>query len=275
MFLVLTNNDDATAMSVYKELCARQGADRVAFLNDKELSVGTGWSYTHDNNITRTTLRLRDGRCVTSDDITAVFNRLRYLDSANFVTFDVRDREYGVGEMFALLLSWLTSLRCPVVNRAGVRGFSYSNRTILEWFKLAGEVGLPTRAAHFTTNARLMSLPGFSAFQPLAGMALSQVANFSPVMSSIVGTAPTVWLEPVRDETQRLLVIGDVAIGEPKSMAGPCLALAERAGASLMEFIFVRSTTRQEDEWRCGWINPLPQLSDAEISAVTSLLEAG
>jgi hypothetical protein len=275
MFLVLTNNDDPTAMAVYRELCARQGADSVALLTDEELSVGTGWSYTHDDNITRTTLRLRDGRSFSSEDITAVFNRLRYLNGAHFVAFDGRDREYAVGEMFALLMSWLTSLKCPVVNPAGVRGFSFSNRTFLEWFKLAGEVDLPTRAAHFTTDARLMSATGFSAFQPLAGMTLAQVANFPAVSSSIVGRAPTVWLEPIRDETQRLLVVGSAVIGEPKEMAGPCLALAERSDANLMEFIFVRSSMRQEDDWRCGWINPLPQLSDAEVSAVTSFLEAG
>lgn len=275
MFLVLTHNDDPTALAVYRELCARQGPDSVALLTDEDLSVGTGWSYSHYENITRTTLRLRDGRSFSSDDITAVFNRLRYLNGVHFKSFDVRDREYAVGEVFALLLSWLTSLKCPVVNPAGLRGFSFSTRSFLEWFKLAGEVDLPARAAHFTTDARLMPAAGFSAIQPLAGMTLAQVANFRPVTTAIVGRAPTVWLEPIRDETQRLLVIGGVAIGDPKEMAGPCLALAQRSNASVLEFIFVRSTLRKEDDWLCGWINPMPQLSDAEVSAVTRLLEAG
>lgn len=275
MFLVLMNTDDPTALAVYRELCARQGAGHVALLTDEDLAVGTGWSYTHDEKGTRTTIRLRDGRCFASEEVTAVFNRLRYMNGAHFVGFDVRDREYAVGEMFALILSWLTSLKCPVVNPAGLRGFSFSNRSFLEWFKLAGEVDLPTRAAHFTTDARLVSAPGFSAFQPLAGMTLAQVSNFRPVASSIAGRAPTVWLEPIHDETRRMLVVGGVAIGDPREMAGPCLALAQRSNAGLMEFMFVRSAMRKEDDWRCGWINPMPQLGDAEISAVTSLLEEG
>lgn len=262
-------------MAVFMELCARQGADNVALLTDAELSVGMGWSYSHEKNIIRSKMRLSDGRSFTSDEVTAVFNRLRYLNAAHFTTFDDLDREYAVGEMFAFVLSWLTSLKCPVINPAGVRGFSYSNRNFLEWFKLAGEVGLPTRAAHFTTDARLMSAAGFSAFQPHSGMSLAQAANFPPVASSIVGRSPTVWLEPIRDETQRLLVIGNQVIGEPQELADTCMALAKHTNASLMEFSFVRSALTKEDVWRCGWINPVPQLSDSEVSSVTRLLERG
>lgn len=275
MFLVLTHNDDQTAIAVYKELCARQGTSNVGLLTDEDLIAGTGWSYTHAENNIHTRLRLRDGRSFSSDDIKAVFNRLRFLNGAHFGTFDTRDREYAVGEMFALMLSWLTSLKCPVVNPTGVRGFSFSNRTFLEWLKLAGEVGLPTRAAHFTTDARLMFARGFSAFQPLAGMTLSQAANFPAIQSSIVGRAPTIWLGPIRDDTRRLLVIGSDAIGEPKEMSIRCIELVKRANAGVMEFIFVRSALPNEDDWQCGWINPMPRLSEQEVSAVTSLLEAG
>ncbi len=273
MFLILTHNDDPTSVAVFSDLCKRVGEEKVVLLTDEQLVIGTGWSYTQVGKASNTTLRLPDRRSVSSDGISAVFNRLRYLNGAHFASFEEVDRTYAVGEMYALLLNWLTSLQCRVVNPAGLRGFNSSGRSFLDWFKLAGDVGLPVRNAHFTTDARLMPSARLSAFQPLPGMTLAQAAYFPGVASTVLGRAPTVWLQPVGEETQKLLVVGEDVFGGPREFAKPCLALADRARLSLVEFIFVRSNA--DDAWLCGWINPFPQLSGQEVSAVAKMLENG
>lgn len=274
MFLVLANYNDDTAVAVYRELWARHGAAQAALLTDEDLLSGVGWSHVQQGSMSQTTLRLRDGRRIYSGEISAVFNRLRYLNAGYLTTLEGSDREYALGETFALVLSWLASLKCVVINPTSVRGLSGDPRSLIEWLRLAGEVGLPTRTVRFTTNARLLSAKNFSAFQPLAGTSLAQAASFVPVQPALVGQAPTLLLEIISDETERLLVIGDKVFGEPQEMANHCLALAERSNTLLLECLFVRSTVRQETIWRCGWVNPFPQLNDAEVACVVSLLES-
>ncbi len=276
MFLILAHYDDPTALAVYQELCARHSATNVAVLTDADLARGISWSYTHLDGAADSTLRWRDGREISSAAINAVFNRLRYLNPASFAALSETDREYAVGETYALVLSWLTSLRCAVVNPASARGMSGAHRSPLEWLKLAGEVGISTRRAQFTTNARLVSPKGFDAFQPPAGASLAQAASFAAIAPAVSGQLPTLFLESVRPEApQRLLVVGDSVIGELQEMAESCLALARRTGVSLLECFFVRSSARQEDVWRCAGVETHPQLNAAEIAAVVQLLESG
>jgi len=273
MFLILSNDNDATALAVHKEMCRRQGADAVLLLTDADLLNSVGWSHVQQDMGTRTVLRLPDGRQLESDHIRAVFNRLRHLNPVHFKTLHPDDHVYALSEMFALLLSWQASLKCRVVNPASVRGLGGNNRSLLEWLKLAGESGIPTRSARFTTNARLVQGRAFSTFQPPTGVGLAQAAYFMPVPQAIVGQEPTLFLEAICEETERLLVIGKTVFGELREMADCCLALAERSNTQLLECIFVRSATKQEDVWRCGWINPFPELREPEISAVASFLE--
>lgn len=274
MFLVLAHSNDNTALAVYRELCARHGQARTALLTDEDLVSGVGWTHLQHGLVSQTVLHLRDGRRVSCDEISAVFNRLRYLNVAHFTTLAGVDREYALGEMSALVLSWLADLKCAVINPPSTLSLNGEHRSLFEWLRLAVDVGLPTRNAHFATNARLISPKNYSAFQPLAGARLTQAVFFTPVQSTLVGQAPMLMLENINAETQKLLVIGERVFGELQELSSQCLALARRSNTKLLECVFVRSVVRQEKVWRCGWVNSFPELNYEEVAAVVSLLEA-
>lgn len=274
MFLILAHAGDATATAVHQVLCARYGTRNVTLLTDEALVSRVGWAHALNGRGVGTTLRLPDGRCIAAADIAAVFNRLRYLNPAHFASLAEADRAYAVCETFALLISWLAGLPCPVVNRPDVRSLSGNHRSLIEWLKLAAEAGLPTRAIQFATNARLTSARGFFAFQPLAGTHLAHIDGFVATRTPVLGQRPTLFLEATAPQTESLLVIGDIAYGKLRIFADAARALARRVRAELLECVFVRPVLRDDDEWRCTWINPLPELGAKEVAAVADLLGA-
>jgi hypothetical protein len=88
----------------------------------------------------RTRLRFQDGLEVGDAQLSGVFNRL-----GGFYVAPGRssgDAEYAACEWNALLLSWLVSLRCPVLNRprpvSGLGGY----RSLGAWRHLAYQAGL-------------------------------------------------------------------------------------------------------------------------------------
>jgi hypothetical protein len=268
MILLLANYGDETARAVYEALRGRADAPELLFLTDRELVSSLGWSQRQADGVTATTLRLSGGRSIETNRLTAVFNRVGYLHPQYFPAFNETDRLYAAGEMFALLLSWLASLRCPVVNPVNVRDLAGGSRSLLAWFQLAGRAGLPTRQAVFTTNARLVAPQPYTAHALADGAALSQTTHFTPLAPGLVGQNPALLLSKVTAETRRLLVIGDEMRGALPEMAEGCRRLAQLGKTSVLECVFARA----EDGWLLSAVNPLPRLGMAEAAAVARLL---
>jgi hypothetical protein len=279
MYVILAHPGDEVASAVCHELILRYGAPHVALLSDEELTQQTVWAHWQEGNNVRTTLCLADGRRLESADLTAVFNRLRYLTMPHFNVASVADHDYAISEMFALLLSCLASLACPVINPVSRRSLGGADRSLFEWLRLAGRVGLPTRGAQFTTNARIFSSRGYWPHQPPAEVSLSLAAAFPPVARAIIGQSPTLFLEPLGLAVERMLVIGDTVCGRLPELNAPCLRLARLSQTSLLECFFARSEgdARSNDAktWRFCWANSFPSaLSSAEVSALADLLAA-
>ncbi len=272
MILLLSTYRDETARAVYEALRARQDPPELLWLTDVELLSGVGWSHRQADGVTATTLRLSEGRSVNSTEITAVFNRLSFLNPHYFSAFNEVDRQYAAGEMFALLLSWLASLPCPFINPVGARDLAGGSRSLLGWLQLAGQAGLPTRQAQFATNARLVGPKSYTTYQPTVGAGLSQIALFAPVAPGLAGQNPALLLSTVTQETRRLLVIGANVWGELPEMAAGCLKLARLSGTSVLECVFARVDGPAPENWLLSAVNPLPSLAPAEASAVAELL---
>ena len=57
------------------------------------------------------------GRSVVTVEITGVLTRLTHIWEQELVQIVAEDRRYVVAEMSAFLMSWLSALDCPVLNR--------------------------------------------------------------------------------------------------------------------------------------------------------------
>jgi hypothetical protein len=190
-------------------------------------------------------------------------------------------------ELFALLLSWLASLPCAVVNPPSPRGLAGAERSPLEWLGLAARCGLPTRATRLTTNARAFARVGFERCGNLAGRSLPSPRGLRagggvPAAELLrrevaipPGPRPALYREPVGPDRRRVLMVGDRVLGAPSPWwAEACRRLAARSGCPLLEVVLV-STTRRPDDWAVQEAGAFPHLSGGEaVGAIVELLEA-
>jgi hypothetical protein len=80
-----------------------------------------------------------------------VITRLPAVAPADLPHIAARDRDYVAAEMTAFLVSWLTRLRCPVLNRPDATSLMGPNRGRERWLTLAARAGL--RPAQRTCGA--------------------------------------------------------------------------------------------------------------------------
>jgi hypothetical protein len=85
------------------------------------------------------------GAMVRTAAISAVYTRLPGIFAHDLADIRIDDREYVAAEMNAFLLSWLTSLRCTVVNRPTIMGLAGPNLRPEAWTQRAAEAGIPVR----------------------------------------------------------------------------------------------------------------------------------
>ena len=85
------------------------------------------------------------GRVVAVHEIEIVLTRLDGIMASELTHIVSKDRDYVAAEMNAFLLSWLTRLACPVVNRPVPMGLAGANHRPEGWAALAATLGIPIR----------------------------------------------------------------------------------------------------------------------------------
>jgi hypothetical protein len=122
-----------------RTLAARQGADRVVLLTCEDLSV-PGWR--HYVAAAGTSVAVVGGREVTLEEITGVITCLPSVSEMELLHIVPADRSYVAAEMTAFLLSWLSTLRCPVVNRPSPTCLYGPYWRAEQWAHLASATGM-------------------------------------------------------------------------------------------------------------------------------------
>ena len=143
-FLILAHPNDETAFHVAAHLLRRHGKADVRMVSPQELVLAPFWGHRVADPGGANELRLHDGTVIDNGSTGVVFNRLRYLETPHFTHAPAADREYASMELFALVLSWMHSLRCAVINAPRPHGLADYMRDSLHWQKLAGAVGFET-----------------------------------------------------------------------------------------------------------------------------------
>jgi hypothetical protein len=134
MIVVLAHRRDPSA----EELVSWWPKSRL--MTPRDLST-RGWSHGLSGTVPR--LAVIGGEIRPVEEIEAVYTRLTVLTDDDVPGIVVADRTYVAKEMTAFLLSWLSSLPCPVVNRPSPLGLAGPNLRREAWVRLAHQAGMP------------------------------------------------------------------------------------------------------------------------------------
>jgi hypothetical protein len=148
MFVVVTSGHDPDAAA----LLAHWGKDCARALSPRDLSR-PGWR--HHVGCAGEEWAVVAGDRVPSRDIRGVVSRLPAVREQDLPHIAAEDREYVAAEMNALLLSWLSRLRCPVLNRPTPTSLMGRNLSRERWLLLAARAGLTlARSGPLATDAQ-------------------------------------------------------------------------------------------------------------------------
>jgi hypothetical protein len=258
-FLILAHPGDATATSVAARLLRRHPSKDTKLVSLDAIVLATRWVHMLNGSQTGTALTLHDGTIIRSNEIGVVFNRLQYVDMPHFARSSPEDREYAVMEMFALLLSWMKALRCPIVSPLSPRSLGGPIHSSLAWQYLAGKAGLPTARIRMTSSLRRYSVPGLVVY---------------PAASVPTGNIPAWLVDPIGERQSSAMVVGDRVIGDvPSQLVEPCIKLASLSGVEVLQIHFATSIDR--GTWKFNGVDPRPAVTnESVVDAIVSLLEA-
>lgn len=287
-FLILAHSRDDTAMYVKASLVSRHPVDQVKLLTSEELVYAPHWSHRLGDGNPITELTLADKTVLSSKDFGVVFNRLRYVSVPHFELAKEDDRNFAVMEMYALLLSWLASLPCPVINPASPRGLGAQERSQAEWLCLASQAGLPIQGYAFSSDPRAFRNRGFLPHWRETSLDEDGAWALKKVSPILVGRHPTFYLEPAEDIRQEVLVVGEQVIGELAGQFAEGLhRLAELSGCELLKVVFAptgggrfngdgsNNRWKENSLWRVSKLSAFPQVREPnEIEAIVDLLES-
>jgi hypothetical protein len=242
-------------------------------LSSLDLALASHWSHRVGADGVSTDVRLANGTTIRSQDICGVFNRMSPIPPVAFLTFDKTDREYAQAEMHSLIVSWLASLKCPVVNRSSSHALSGSPLSPARWRVAAGRAGLPTAAVRATTNRRRFPATGMTRVYEAPGVPLMRAAPDPPFLAPSPGT----FVEPTGVRGASVLVAGASVWGEGldleacSGLADCCRRLALDADVSLLRVHFV--STPDERNWLYCGANAIPDVQEiGPLSALVDLI---
>lgn len=267
--LILCHLSDRSAVRVFCALRRRHGEGSVHLVSSEELMLAPRWRHALDSGDAATELTLAGDRRIHSDSLALVFQRIQRVELPQFSRSKPHDREYAVTEMHALLLSWLESLPCPVVNRAGPRGLSGADRSLLEWMTLAARAGLPPRAAELVSDARRFCRSSLTPHLAITHPGLEDPPLI--LRPELLGRSPVKFLEHLDGPQCRVLVAGERCFGAiPESVTDACIRLARLSGDHLLEI----RLGMVRGEWRFCAATTTPEIPEEAAGLVADSFAA-
>jgi len=148
MIVIVANRWNQTSGA----LASRWAAYDVAVLTAQDLSVA-GWHQRLSDMDGGTAVAQR--KLVPQNEISAVLTLLPCVVEEELPDIVPEDRRYVAAEMTAFLLSWLSRLKCPVLNRPTPTCLSGPYWRPEKWVQVAAQAGIPVQPVR-----RLAALPG-------------------------------------------------------------------------------------------------------------------
>lgn len=149
MILVVANCRDQVA----KRLVDRWSVHNACLMTPLDLSK-SGWRYCVGD--IDSSVAIAGGHKIAVQDIKGVLVRLSWIAWEDLNHIISRDRSYVAAEMRAFLISWLTALKCPVINRPTPVSLLGPGWCSEKWVYTATQLGIPVstsrKLADFTPN---------------------------------------------------------------------------------------------------------------------------
>ena len=203
MLVIVASRLDTAAHA----LAERWAAHGATLLTCADLS-GAGWRH-HLNDPERSKAAL-GGRVVAIAEISAVLTRSPGVHTKELVHIVPEDRPYVAAEMTAFLVSWLTELRCPVLNRPTATSLLGPGWRLEQWVYVAAQLGIPVSPFH------------------------RRVTHGSAAPSGSGDSLPG-----ARPRSTMVTVVGDRCFGDvDPSLARHARTLADAAGVDLLAVYF-------------------------------------
>jgi hypothetical protein len=147
MIVIFASSWDASAAA----LAERWAAHHASLLTSGDLSR-VGWR--HHLGSPEHSTAVVTGRVVPVQDITGVLIRWPGVFSPELMHIVAADRDYVAEEMRAFLVSWLSSLRCPVINRPTPLNLAGPAWRLEQWNYMAARLGISVRPVHRRVTPR-------------------------------------------------------------------------------------------------------------------------
>lgn len=136
MLVILARQQDQAA----RALAARWRNYDTHLLTSVNLSAA-GWR--HHLPLSHASKAVIGGRLVGTGEIAGVLTRLPCVDENELHHIIPEDRAYVSAEMTAFLVSWLSDLTCPVLNRPSPTCLTGPNWRPERWVHAAAQLGIP------------------------------------------------------------------------------------------------------------------------------------
>ena len=140
MIVIFASRYDEVANSLLKRW---KNCD-ASLLTCNDLSVA-GWR--HHLNVEGSDVAVINGELVDVRDIDAVLIRWPGVFPQELIEIAAEDRDYVAREMMAFLVSWLSQLRCPVVNTPTPVNLTGPAWRLEQWTHAAAQLGIPVNVA--------------------------------------------------------------------------------------------------------------------------------
>jgi hypothetical protein len=278
--LILAHCGDETAIRVYLKIKSEYGDEEVKLVSSEELVFAQHWSHRIESGEISTDIQLADNTILKSDSIGVIFNRLTFPTMHHFNWSSERTRNYANMEMYALWMSWLKSLSCPVVNKSSIFGIGIQRRSMAEWLFLSGKAGLPTDEFFFTSSSRYFQKNGSIPHVCLLPHNIENRQDIKKNEPPALGIQPLVYLNTTEGIIQTALIVGEVVINPFNGrFQKEFQQLRSLIGCDLFQVFF---SMKKNDPEKCGkstqnWyvsgISTFPNCSDTKsISLIANHL---
>lgn len=240
MWIVIADATDVVADWVYAALKSG-GLDPLYRVSADDLALCPLLEHTIAGDRVGVRIRFVDGTEVDDGRLRGVVNRLYGATVPHFRAASSEDREYAQQELYALHLSWLYGLRCPVINRPSAQGLSGAWRHEAEWVVMAHQAGLPVATYRQSGWDRIDAMLGQRRLIP-------------------EGVIP-----------KTAIVFGALTIGRgvPPEISAGCRRLAALASTELLGVEFVSGAA---GPWTFAGATPIPDLRPGGPLLVAALV---